>query len=111
MPQNDANGPTMEGKLVGHVLNTASADIPEIAMDAARREILWALGTSVAGAAAEGSERVAAYVQQQGGQAEATLIAFGGRYPAAMAGFGNGIFAKALEYEDKFWMDEAHGFG
>ncbi len=102
---------TMEELLVQHVLNTTYDAIPENAIDAARREVLWALGTSVAGAAAEGSDRVAAFVRQQGGPEEATLIGIGGRYPAALAGLGNGVFAKALEYEDKFWMDEAHGFG
>ena len=101
----------MEEQLVKHVCNTTYADLPEQAVEAARREVLWALGTAVAGAAAEGSDRVTAFVRQQGGREEATLIGFGGRYPAALAGFANGVFAKALEYEDKFWMDEAHGYG
>ena len=101
---------TLEARLIRYLTKTVYSDLPEAALDAARREILWALGTSVAGAGAVASDRVAAFVRQQGGREEATLIGFGGRLPAALAGFANGTFAKALEYEDKFWMDEAHGY-
>ena len=101
---------TMEIQLIEHLCRHSYADLPQAAIDAARREVLWTLGTSVAGAAAEASDRIAAFVRQQGGREEATLIGFGGRLPAAQAGLANGTFAKALEYEDKFWMDQAHGY-
>ena len=101
---------TMEKQLIKHIREHTYADLPQAAVDAARREVLWALGTSVGGAGAEGSDRIAAFVRQQGGCEESTLIGFGDRLPAALAGLANGSFAKALEYEDKFWMDEGHGY-
>ena len=100
----------MEKQLITHIRERTYADLPQAAVDAARREVLWALGTSVAGAGAEGSDRIAAFVRQQGGREESTLIGFGDRLPATLAGLANGSFAKALEYEDKFWMDEGHGY-
>ena len=44
---------TMERQLIEHLCKHTYADLPKAAVDAARREVLWALGTSVAGAAAE----------------------------------------------------------
>jgi len=101
---------TMEEQLVRHVRETAYADLPEEAVDAARREVLWALGTSVAGAGAAGSDKIMAFVRQHGGREESAVIGFGDRVPASLAGLANGAFAKALEFEDKFWMDEGHGY-
>ena len=101
---------SMEQQLIQHVQQRTYADLPPAVIAAARREVLWTLGTSVAGAAAEGSDRIAAFVRQQGGREESTMIGFGDRLPAALAGLANGSFAKALEYEDKYWMDEGHGY-
>lgn len=101
---------TIEQELVQHICKTGFVDLPEEAVDAARREVLTALGTAVAGAGAAGSDKIMAFVRQQGGREESTVIGFGDRVPASLAGFANGAFAKALEYEDKYWMDESHGF-
>lgn len=101
---------TVEEQLVRYLRETSFADIPEEAIDAARREVLWTLGTSVAGAGATGSDQIIAFVRQVGGREEATVIGFGDRVPATMAGLANGAFAKALEYEDKYWMDRGHGY-
>ncbi|MFH1486068.1 MAG: MmgE/PrpD family protein, partial [Chloroflexota bacterium] len=101
---------TVEEQLVGHLMETAFSDLPEEAIDAARREVLWTLGTSVAGAGAIGSSEIMAFVRQVGGREEATVIGFGDRVPANMAGLANGVFAKALEYEDKFWLSRDHAY-
>src|SRR5262245_26959606 len=99
---------TIEEQLVRHVRETAYDDLPEEVVDAARRVVLCTLGTSVAGAGAEGSDKTISFVRQQGGREEATVIGFGDRVPATLAGLANGAFAKAREYEDKFWLDERH---
>src|SRR5262245_44294374 len=101
---------TIEQQLLRHLRDTRFEHLDEKTLDAARREVLWALGTTVAGAADKGSDLVLAFVRQTGGPGEATVLGFGDRAPAPMAGFANGCFAKALEYEDKFWMDKGHGF-
>ena len=101
---------TLEEQLVRHVRQTCYADLPEEVVDAARREVLWALGTSVAGAGAAGSDKIIEFVRQLGGRAESTVIGFGDRVPASVAGLANGVFAKALEYEDKLWLDHSHGY-
>jgi 2-methylcitrate dehydratase PrpD len=99
----------LEQQLVQHVREILFSDLPEAALDAARREVLWTLGTSVAGAGAAGSDLIIELVRQQGGSQESTVLGFGDRVPASLAGLANGAFAKALEYEDKFWLDEGNG--
>jgi 2-methylcitrate dehydratase PrpD len=101
---------SVERELVQYVRETSFEDLPDAAVDAARREILWTLGTSVAGAAAAGSREVVAFARQLGGRPEATVLGFGDQLPASVAGFANGCFAKALEYEDKLWIDAFHGY-
>ncbi|MBI4308658.1 MAG: MmgE/PrpD family protein [Chloroflexi bacterium] len=97
---------SMEVKLARHAATVRYEDLPEKAMDAARREVLWVLGISVAGAGAIGSEKVLSVVQElRGGcSGDATVIGYGERAPAPLAGFANGAYAKAVEYEDKHWF-------
>ncbi len=95
---------TPEERLVRHVCMTTYADLPAAALEAARREVLWCLGTSFAGASAPGSELVLAFARQTG-QGRSTVVGHGSRIAPALAGFANGCFAKALEFEDKWWMD------
>lgn len=101
---------TIEAELVRHLCATRFSDLPPAAVDSARRQVLTVFGTALAGAGAAGSDKIIAFVRQQGGREEATVIGFGDRLPAGLAGMANGAFAKALEYEDKFWMDGSHGF-
>ncbi|MBI2907859.1 MAG: MmgE/PrpD family protein [Chloroflexi bacterium] len=101
---------TVEEQLVRHLCEVSFSDLPEEAIAAARREVLWTLGTSVAGAGASDSEKIIAFVRQVGGRPEATVLGFGDRLPASLAGLANGAFAKALEYEDKYWVDRSHGY-
>ncbi len=101
---------TIEQQLVRHVRETAFSDVPEEALAAARREVLWALGTAVAGAGAEGSDTIAEFVRQEGGRGPCTVIGFGDRVSPGLAGLANGSYTKAREFEDKFWMDKGHGY-
>ncbi|MBI2909009.1 MAG: MmgE/PrpD family protein [Chloroflexi bacterium] len=101
---------TLEEQVVRHLRETPYPAISREGIDGARREVLWNLGTSVAGAGAESSDAVADFVKEAGGPGEATIVGFGGRASANMAGLANGVFAKALEYEDKFWLSHWHAF-
>lgn len=95
----------LEEQLVRHICDTSFDDLPQTAIEAARKEVLWCLGTSFAGAAAPGSELILDFARHMGMQGESTVLGCGDRLPSLAAGFANGCFAKALEYEDKWWMD------
>lgn len=100
----------LEKELVGFVSGLSYEDLPPAAVAAARRETLWTLGTSVAGSGAEGSDLIRRFATDIGGSPQATVLGVGDRLPASVAGFVNGCFAKALEYEDKLWIDDGHGY-
>lgn len=102
---------TAEEALARNVADKHYSDLPAAAVEAARRQVLWGLGTMVAGNSAEGAEQVRAYAQQvSGAGAEATVLGFGDRLQVEAAGLVNGFLAKALECEDKWWVDHSHAF-
>lgn len=102
----------VEARLVKHAVAVCYEELPALARDAAKREVLWALGTSVAGAGIAGSREVMDVVRDlgRGCKGDATVVGYGERAPALLAGFANGVFAKAAEYEDKYWLDNTHGY-
>lgn len=95
---------TVEEELVRYLGEISFSDMPEEAIEASRREVLWTLASCVAGAGDPASERIVAFARKAGGPPEATVIGFGDRVAANVAGLANGAFAKALEYEDKLWI-------
>lgn len=101
---------SLEQLLLDNIMTPASEMTPEAEL-AARKEILWCIGTSIAGASAPGSREIAEYVSDVGGRPEATVFGTGERVPAHMAVFANSTYAKALEFEDKTWIGTTHGFG
>ena len=102
--------PALEAAIVRHIAVTRFADLDAETVDAARRTLLWAAATAMAGSAAEGSAAVTRFVTAPGGHQQATLIGAGRKAPAAAAAFANAVYAKAHEYEDKYWLDTAGGF-
>jgi 2-methylcitrate dehydratase PrpD len=102
---------TIEEALTRQIARADFAALPEQAVTAARRELLWFLGTAIAGAAAGGSAAIADYVRACGGTGEATVLGRAVKAPAHLAAMANSTFAKAYEYEDKLWIDSTHGFG
>ena len=103
---------SLESRIAKHAAAVRFEDLPGEAVDAAKKEILWALGTSVAGAGAIGSEMVLTVVRElsRGCTGDATVIGYEGRAPALLAGFANGVYAKAVEYEDKHWFGNTHAY-
>jgi 2-methylcitrate dehydratase PrpD len=101
-----------EQELVGHVASLTFADLSPEAVDAAKRLLLWTLGTSIAGARDRGSDSVVDVVERlhEAGSGPCTIIGSPGGYPVALAGFANGVFAKALEFEDKHWIGNSHAY-
>lgn len=100
---------TMETRLCAHIATVKPSDLSERVMMAARRELIWCIGTSVAGASAPGSDWIHDYATSTEGREESTILGYGDRTPAHMAGMANGTYAKALEYEDKIWFGNTHG--
>jgi 2-methylcitrate dehydratase PrpD len=101
----------LERQLVENLLATSYEALSPKAERAARRELVWFLGTAVAGSAAPGSAEIIGYLADIDGRPEATVCGRGQKAPAHLAGMANATFAKAYEFEDKLWIGRTHGFG
>src|SRR5690606_3637996 len=102
--------PALEAAIARHIVSVRFEDLDAETIDAARHRLRGASATAVAGSAADGCDGVIRFVTASGGHQQATLIGTGLKAPAADAAFANAVFAKAHEYEDKYWLDNAGGF-
>jgi 2-methylcitrate dehydratase PrpD len=89
-----------EGRLVEYVYRTTFSDVPQSALKVIKNQVLAVLGTTIAGASADGCETVVELEKELGGRAEASILIHGGKVPAARAAFVNGVMARALDFCD-----------
>ena len=73
------------------VVNTRYEDIPDPAKAAAKEHILDTLGCCLAGSALPECARLVEQIQEWGGRGESTIIAYGDKVPAPMAGCGSDV--------------------
>jgi 2-methylcitrate dehydratase PrpD len=86
-------------ELARHAATTRYEAIPEAARSAAKLFMLDTLAVSWAGSDAPGCREAHALLADEGGRADSTAWAYGGRLPAAAAAFINGMSASALDYD------------
>lgn len=89
-----------ESRIVEYICNTAFTDLPYSALRVVKNQLLSVIGTTIAGASAEGCESIVSLGKEIGGKAEASILIHGGRVPAAQAAFANGVMARALDFCD-----------
>jgi 2-methylcitrate dehydratase PrpD len=89
-----------ERKLVEYICKSSFEDIPAGPLDVVKNMVLTVLGTTIAGARAEGCEPLVDFYRGLGGTAEATILNYGGKIPAENAALVNGVMARALDFCD-----------
>ena len=89
-----------EKKLVAFVHETRFGDIPSAALETVKHQLLAVVGTTIAGATADGCATAVQFYSELGGKEEATILVYGGRIPAHDAAFVNGVMARALDFCD-----------
>lgn len=89
-----------EEKLVAFIQETHVEDIPDAALETVKHQLLAVLGTTIAGATADGCETTVRLYRGLGGKEEATILVYGSRIPAHDAAFVNGVMARALDFCD-----------
>ncbi|RDK06520.1 MmgE/PrpD family protein [Cupriavidus lacunae] len=83
------------------VANTQYINLPQEAVEGAKKSILDTLGVMLAATGVEPAVKgVNALVREAGGAEESTLLGFGGRAPALWAAFHNGALAHCLDFDD-----------
>lgn len=76
--------------------------VPAPAVEGAKKSILDTLGVILAASGVEPAlGPVLQLVRETGGNAEASILGFGGRVPALMAAFANGAMAHCLDFDDQ----------
>ena len=89
-----------EQRLAQYALESAYRDLPESAIAVAKNVVLTVLGTTIAGARAEGCEALVRQALHWGGREESTILVHGGRVPAHNAALVNSTMARALDFCD-----------
>lgn len=85
---------------VKNFTETRYEDIPEAAVESARREVLDSLATALGGSSRAGVEELVDMVKEWGGSEQSTVIACGMKCPAPNAAQVNGTMIHALDYDD-----------
>lgn len=87
--------------LARNIADIRYEDIPGLAIDAAKRSFLDALGVTLAASTlGDGCRAFVDLAMAEGGVQESTILGFGAKAPAVMAAFANGSMAHALDFED-----------
>ncbi len=75
-------------------------DLPEAVTRSMRQRVLDIVGLNLAARPLATSDMAVAVARQWGGPAEAQMVAYEGKLPAAAAGFVNGTLAHSLDFDD-----------
>ena len=89
-----------EETLARYAVDCSFDDLPDRPVAVAKDVTLAVLGTTIAGARAEGCEALVRRIRDWGGKKEATVLVHGGRVPAHNAAFVNSAMARALDFCD-----------
>ncbi len=91
---------TAEQKIVEFVSRTNFEQIPAKTLKVIRNQVLGVIGTTNAGATADGCETLYNLTRELGGKEESTILIHGGKVPAEKAAFMNAVMARALDFDD-----------
>jgi len=86
--------------VVKHFTLTKYEDIPEAAVESAKREVMDSLATALGGSTKPGVGELVDMVREWGGTEQSTVIAYGIKCPAPNAAQVNGTMIHALDYDD-----------
>lgn len=87
-------------RLAQFIASAAYSQMPNEAVQAAKKLILDCLGVMLAGSRERPSQLVADYVREMGGQESSSVVGRGFRVPALSAALANGVAAHALDFDD-----------
>ena len=96
-----ANPRDLSHEFADFVANTRYENLPESAIEGAKKSVLDTIGVILGASGVEPAIRgVIELVREAGGTPESTVLGVGGRAPALMASFANGAMAHCLDFDD-----------
>ncbi|MFC1815650.1 MmgE/PrpD family protein [Thermodesulfobacteriota bacterium] len=87
-------------RLATFIAETSLDQIPQAAIDTAKRSALDCIGVALAGSAEPVGKIITEFVRESGGNPLATVIGGGFRTSPSFAALANGTMAHALDYDD-----------
>lgn len=93
--------------LARQVARTELQDLSPDTVSRTKLMILDTLGIIAAGSRADGIQPLLSQAREWGGKPEATVLVYGDRFPAPMAGQLNAVMARSLDFDD---CDEETGY-
>jgi len=98
--------------LAKNVVDVQFDDLPDEAVEAAKKSIIDTLGVIVgASGITESLAGLMDLVRETGGTPESTIVGFGGKVPAIMGAFANGAMVHCLDYDDIEYDSTYHPSG
>lgn len=86
--------------LAQHACRTGYTDLPQSAVESARRDILDTFGCMIGGSGSPGIDELFAVISRWGGLAESRVLLRGIRLPAPQAALLNASMGHALDFDD-----------
>lgn len=96
-------------KLVENIVSTRYEDLPNSAIEAAKKSTLDMLGVAFAGTGAAGCKVLLDLALEWGGKQESTVVCYGDRLPAHNAAMVNSCMARAVDLDDIHDKAVLHG--
>ena len=93
-------GRTLAEQLAAFAMSTVQDHAPMEVRASVRQRVLDILGLQVAALELETSQAALAFVREQGGAPQASVVGSTGQLPATWAAFVNGVLAHSLDYDD-----------
>jgi 2-methylcitrate dehydratase PrpD len=93
---------------VKNFTSTRYEDIPGLAVEAAKKEVLDSLATALGGSSQAGVGELVAMVKEWRGNEQSTIIAYGIKCPAPNAAQVNATMIHALDYDDGHPVAQVH---
>ena len=86
--------------LAQHACRTGYTDLPQSAVESARRDIFDTFGCMIGGSGSPGIDELFAVISRWGGLAESRVLLRGIRLPAPQAALLNASMGHALDFDD-----------
>jgi 2-methylcitrate dehydratase PrpD len=86
--------------VVKHFIRTRYDNVPEEAVESAKREVMDSLATALGGSTKPGVAELVDMIREWGGSEQSTVISYGLKCPAPNAAQVNGTMIHALDYDD-----------
>lgn len=90
----------LEDRIIAHLSDVQSHDLPDTAVETAKRCLVDTLGVAIAGSTGEGVSKLVNWLESRSRVGNASVLVYGSRLSASDAAWAHGAMARAHEFDD-----------